>query len=130
MSRQRVSDPAATLAWLRTPQPVAAPKRFARDWGQMRYTRLMQSSRTHVRLAYLAGATCEIDGCTSIPEAVMLVFDHCHRHGWVRAVLCNAHNVRIAHLEAAWLEYGLDFTSTPYWPVLMACADCRDPRES
>lgn len=40
-------------------------------------------------------------------------------------MLCYKHNVRIGHLEAAWLEYGIDLSGTPFWPVLMSCEPCR-----
>lgn len=123
VAQRRTSNPASTLAWLRAPKP-AVTKRFATDVGPVQYNRLLRTGTTHKRLSYLVDAACEISLCDS--QGGTLVFDHCHRHGWVRAVLCNGHNVRIAHLEAAWLQYGVDLSGTPYWPVLMSCGDCRD----
>lgn len=121
-SEARTNDPALTRAWLTRPKPAPEPKQFIAQLGYVRYSTWMQRGKTNQRWLYLNGATCEI--CQAVQGSAVLVFDHCHRHGWVRAVLCNSHNVRIAHLEAAWLEYGIDLTATPYWTVLMNCQGC------
>lgn len=120
----RLSDPVSTLAWLNEPPAARPPKRFAADRGQVLYRQWMQTGTQHRRLSYLVGAACEISTCGATEPAIALVFDHCHIHGWIRAVLCNGHNVRIAHLEAAWRDYGIDLSGTPYWPILMGCHGC------
>jgi hypothetical protein len=40
------------------------------------------------------GATCGV-----CPATVALVTDHCHKHGWVRGVLCIRHNSRMALID-------------------------------
>lgn len=121
----RATDPAATLTWLRAPKPALTPKQFVTDQGHVRYSRLMQSSRNHWRSAYLIDATCELGDCGTRGDASVLFFDHCHRHGWIRAVLCNAHNSRLGHIEAVWLECAVDLSGTPYGAILGNCLECR-----
>lgn len=99
-------------------------KRFAVAAGQMWYSRLKQSRMNVWRQQYLVDAFCEIPICGATGDASALVFDHCHRHGWARAVLCYRHNAQLGHLEAAWLEYGLDLSGTPYGRILAGCLDC------
>lgn len=98
-------------------------KRFVETMGQMTYNAVKRKPQ-HWRLAYAVDARCEVEGCLVAGMESGLVFDHCHAHGWVRAVLCARHNARMGLVDALVREEGLDFSMTRYGPILASCPDC------
>ena len=71
--------------------------------------------------------TCEFPGCGLTGEyAEVLVFDHCHVHGFVRGLLCTGHNARLGQIEAVAAISGVtvDLGTTPYAKMLARCPGC------
>lgn len=101
-------------------------KRVIESLGHVQYTAIMRKPQ-YWRIQFAIGVICEMDGCTTGGPYGELVFDHCHRHGWVRGMLCNAHNVKVGRLEAVMRIDGIviDVTGTSYGAFLANCPDCR-----
>lgn len=62
-------------------------------------------------------------------RGAMLVFDHCHRHGWVRGLICMACNNDLALFEpeprSAWAASAAGALLTLVTAHLAKCPDCR-----
>ena len=99
------------------------PRGFVAEFGHIPYLQVA-AKPPRWRIAYLARASCELDGCISSPGR--LVFDHCHAHGHVRGVLCNWHNIQIGRIEMVMALEGVtvDLGTTAYARHLARCADC------
>jgi hypothetical protein len=119
---KRSMNPTETRAWLAEPKGFVR-KGFVREFGQVRYNSVAKNGPQASRIQYLADALCEVDGCETGGHE-KLVFDHCHEHGWVRAVLCYKHNTRLGHLEAVLRECVVDLSGTPYGLIVANCAGC------
>ena len=63
------------------------------------------------------GATCEACG-----RSAAEVTDHCHRHGWVRAVLCRLCNARLALVDRGVMPTG-DMVEK-LLAIACRCAEC------
>ncbi|MFD0902310.1 endonuclease domain-containing protein [Actinomadura sediminis] len=98
-------------------------KRFVETNGSIQYS-VIKSKPQHWRLAYWVDATCEVKDCDAAGLYGGLVFDHCHAHGWIRAVVCPRHNMRLGVIDALVREDGMDFSQTRYGPILTNCPDC------
>lgn len=80
-----------------------------------------------LRISYARTAACEFPGCGLTGEyAEVLVFDHCHVHGFVRGLLCTGHNARLCQIEAVAAISGVtvDLGTTPYAKMLARCPGC------
>jgi len=77
------------------------------------------------RIAWANAGLCAVDGCEATGHG-NLIFDHCHDHGWLRGLICRAHNVRLGQIDAVRHIPGvfLDLGSTPYAAIVSACAGC------
>lgn len=102
-------------------------KRFIERIGEMQYNMVMRKEVAW-RMGYAADAVCEMTGCTASGPYPQLVFDHCHRHGWVRGMLCNSCNVKVGRIESVMLIEGIvmNVSGTSYASFLANCPDCRD----
>ena len=96
---------------------------FVAEFGHIPYLQVA-AKPPRWRTAYLARASCELDGCISSPGR--LVFDHCHPHGYVRGVLCNGHNIQVGRIEMVMALEGVtvDLGTTVCARHLARCADC------
>jgi len=80
-----------------------------------------------LRISFARTAACEFPGCGLTGEyAEVLVFDHCHVHGFVRGLLCTGHNARLCQIEAVAAISGVtvDLGTTPYAKMLARCPGC------
>jgi hypothetical protein len=101
-------------------------KRFTEKFGTVSYTTL-KAKPPHWRHGYAATANCEL-GCGGEGEyGTAVVFDHCHRHGWVRGLVCNMCNSRIGQIEAVMAIPGVrvDLGTSPWATFLAGCPDCK-----
>lgn len=94
---------------------------FVAKWGSVRYLNWLSPLNRKTREQYRVDARCEIPACDTQRS---VVFDHCHRHGWIRATLCQLHNQRISLYEEARTVYGINIEGTPYWHILAKCREC------
>jgi hypothetical protein len=76
------------------------------------------------RIGVLRTSVCEIPHCTT--GSTELFADHCHRHGWVRGLVCPSHNTRLGQVDAVRELDGLiaDFSCTVYGAHLANCWPC------
>jgi hypothetical protein len=65
------------------------------------------------------------------PRANPYVLDHCHRHGWIRGVICRSCNVAppLCETTGDYVDRRRVIGQPDYWSHLMKCPDC-DIRES
>jgi hypothetical protein len=56
----------------------------------------------------------------------MLVFDHCHAHGWVRGLVCMACNNALREVEHGWAEPRAAEAGA-FLAHLAKCPDCHQP---
>ena len=105
-------------------------RRFTERMGSMRYIDVMRKQAAW-RIAYVIGTECEVDGCGKRGlYGSVLVFDHCHEHGWVRGLVCTRHNAMLAHIDAVRKISGalVDFSGTSYSALLASCPDCKESK--
>jgi hypothetical protein len=86
-------------------------------------------------------SVCEIKGCAEYQRAIneqmvkegyepngkiKLGLDHCHKHGYIRGIICNSCNTAIGHIETTHLPpWHADFPKPGYNGYLKnACPDC------
>lgn len=73
---------------------------------------------------YSRQGLCEICGSAPLGKP-MLLFDHCHEHGWIRGLICNCCNDQVAFIENGWKRrIRLEVTSR-YPEYRRNCPDCR-----
>ena len=96
---------------------------FTEHFGNVQYARVIKKPAAW-RTRCLARYYCEFTGCRGDGA---VVFDHCHRHGWIRGVLCKGCNIRLGHLEAVMSIDGVtvDLGSTGYARFLASLASGR-----
>lgn len=111
---------------------VAGPSRsgpeelFAARFGHVRYTDAMRKP-ADLRIRYARTAACEFPGCGLTGKyAEILVFDHCHAHGFVRGLLCTTHIARLGQIEAVAAIEGVtvDLGTTAYAKLVARCPGC------
>lgn len=98
---------------------------FIERFGHVQYLQVMRRP-AHWRIAAAAKAVCEFTGCDVAGGYYALIFDHCHRHGVVRGVLCTGCNVRVGRIEAVMTIEGVtvDLGTSAYGQWLSRCPDC------
>lgn len=98
---------------------------FTERFGHVQYSRV-KNRVTHWRIGLINSARCEFPGCGISGGYGVLIFDHCHRHGVVRGVLCQGCNVRVGRIEAAFLLEGVtvDLGASAYGDWLRNCPGC------
>ena len=103
-------------------------QRFIQRFGHIPY-RKVQAKPAHWRATYAATASCELGCGAAGAHGDALVFDHCHRHGWVRGLVCTPCNTRLGHIEAVMAIPGVrvDLGRTPWGQFLANCPDCTKP---
>jgi hypothetical protein len=105
---------------------VAPEERFIERFGHVRYIDVLRKPPAW-RVAYAKTAACEMGGCgREGAYAEVLIFDHCHRHGWVRGMLCNGHNVHLGRIEAVAALDGVivNLGSSVLGEFVARCPDC------
>lgn len=74
---------------------------------------------------YARDGLCEI--CGGPPGGKpMLLFDHCHAHGWVRGLICNYCNDHVGFIENGWNRYLRDIVLERFPEYRNNCPDCCD----
>jgi hypothetical protein len=120
-------DVADTLSRLATDQdalagwwPQTPGEGFVARYGHVEYRRVMAREQLAIRAQILAGGTCEVDHRHSRDG---LVFDHCHDHAWVRAVVCHSCNVKLGQLDATRKLPGITVVpaDTGFGRIIMKC---------
>lgn len=101
---------------------------FYQRHGRIRHANIAGLTR-QTRLRYLASEmpVCEIKNCVVAgAHGPVIVFDHCHRHGWVRGLVCTTHNRIIGKVEAVMQIDGVrvDLGETFLADWLTRCPDC------
>ncbi len=93
---------------------------FIERFGHVDYRTVVRQP-AHWKVSCLDESCCEMEGCRS--RSTVYVFDHCHRHGWVRGVLCNGCNVKLGYLESVMSIPGVtvDLGNTAYGRFLANC---------
>lgn len=102
---------------------IARP--FTERFGHVQYT-VAKGRPDHWRISVVAGSTCEFPGCEVRGGYGVMVFDHCHRHGWVRGMLCSSCNVKVGRVEAVMTldDVSVDLGTSGYARWLANCPDC------
>lgn len=95
---------------------------FIHHFGHIQYRDIRTRDALWAFVAEMSA--CEIDPVSD--QEQRMVFDHCHRHGWVRGMLCRQHNLQLGHLEAAMKIEGVavDLGSSVYAHYLALCPEC------
>lgn len=103
---------------------------FVERFGHVQYLQVKRRP-DHWRASVANNSICEFDGCRAGGGYGALIFDHCHRHGIVRGILCNGCNVRIGRIEAllglAGVAVDLGVTAFARW--LANCPECPESRD-
>ena len=74
---------------------------------------------------YSRDGVCEICGYPPSGKP-MLVFDHCHEHGWIRGLICNYCNDQVGWIENRWTNYEVYEHVVLRFPKWRRnCPDCR-----
>lgn len=99
---------------------------FVERFGHIQYGQLISGPRPIWLREHLNYSSCEIDRACPVSPRAPLVPDHCHVHGWIRGVVCVAHNVRLGQIDAVRAIDGVvaDFSRTPYGAHLDNCPGC------
>jgi hypothetical protein len=105
-------------------EPESVRAGFVELFGHAQYADIGSYENSGWRASFIGTGECELFGCGEHGPA--LVFDHCHRHGWVRGLLCPSHNVRLGQIDAVRAIEGavVDLMATPYGRYLPNCFEC------
>jgi Recombination endonuclease VII len=93
----------------------------------VKYSQVMNKPQ-YWRIQVCIKGVCAVAGC-GIGGYGALVFDHCHEHGWVRGIVCCAHNYALGQIDAVRRIPGavVDLAATEYGAILAACPGCAAP---
>lgn len=100
-------------------QPPDVPQGFVGKYGHVEYRKVMAPEKRAVRAQILAASMCEV----SRRHGAAQVFDHCHAHSWVRAVVCSSCNVKLGQLDAVRNLPGIAIVpgETGFGRIIMNC---------
>lgn len=73
---------------------------------------------------YSRDGLCEICGRPPSGKPILL-FDHCHRHGWVRGLICNWCNIQAGYVENDQSRRALSYFLQRFPEYRRNCPDCR-----
>jgi len=74
-------------------------KQARTEQWQAEIKQLLQTGMLSTRKATAYEAILAIIEAERPRRSAMLVFDHCHRHGWVRGLICGACNIELTLFE-------------------------------